>query len=140
MSTAYLSPSSPWVPTILEERGGVAGVVLFNCGPGEAANAAAVPVLAHVPGGASDGASLSTSASDVVAYPGMNAFFSVPGHPDHDAATTELAHTRTVAFLKPLLGGPMEDEAETGREVVMPGQERCGWFPNMRAMAPTAAV
>lgn len=42
-------------------------------------------------------------------YPGASDFFVVPSHPNFNANAAGLAHTRTLTFLKPLLGGPYFD-------------------------------
>lgn len=114
----------------MKQRDGVEAVVLFNSGPGEVA--APVAVLAHVPGGA-DGI-LQREEADVVVYPGTEEFFAVPEHTNYNRAAARLAHARTLSFLKPLLGGPMDEVPVVHGHPVL-GR---GWFPNMKT--PLQAV
>ncbi|KAK3937015.1 hypothetical protein QBC46DRAFT_393808 [Diplogelasinospora grovesii] len=68
------------------------------------------PVLAHIPktraivssGPAADNVKTYT-------YPGTGDFFTIPAHANYRAAAAAVAHTRSLAFLKPLLGGPYFD-------------------------------
>jgi dienelactone hydrolase len=108
----------------MKQRDGVEAVVLYNTGPGEVA--APVAVLAHMPGGA-DGI-LQREGADVVVYPGTEDFFAVPEHANYDRAAAKLARARTLSFLKPLLGGPMDEVPGVLGHPVL-GR---GWFPNMK--------
>lgn len=42
-------------------------------------------------------------------YPAAAQFFSVPAHADYRASAAAVAHTRSLSFLKPLMGGPYFD-------------------------------
>ena len=42
-------------------------------------------------------------------YPTAEPFFTIPAHPDFSSAAAALSHTRTLAFLKPLMAGPYFD-------------------------------
>jgi carboxymethylenebutenolidase len=67
-------------------------------------------VLAHLPGSAAAGdASKSRQNLTAHAYPGAARFFPIPAHADYRASAAAVAHTRSLSFLKPLMGGPYFD-------------------------------
>lgn len=106
MPIAYLPSSSPCVSALLRERPGVVGTVFFNFSPQAAAQG---PVLAHIPGRAPEQPTKAGSAAKEYFYPAAGEFFVVPGHANYHPASAGLAHTRSLSFLKPLLGGPIFD-------------------------------
>jgi carboxymethylenebutenolidase len=42
-------------------------------------------------------------------YPNVNPFFVLPSHTSFHASSASVSHTRTLSFLKPILGGPIFD-------------------------------
>ncbi len=83
----------------------IAGSVFYgSCPDGEAT----VPVLAHVP--ASHGEERARKGLAVHRYPGAaGRFFVIPASADYRASAAAVAHTRSLTFLKPLMGGPYFD-------------------------------
>jgi carboxymethylenebutenolidase len=77
--------------------------VFYGCCPSEKAP---VPVLAHLPG--SNAAREGTGAK-VYSYPGAADCFTIPAHANYRASAAAVSHTRTLSFLKPLMGGPYFD-------------------------------
>ncbi|KAK4156081.1 hypothetical protein C8A00DRAFT_41354 [Chaetomidium leptoderma] len=70
-----------------------------------------VPVLAHLPGGTgvqADGGPRAKGLT-VHTYPTAARFFTIPAHADYRASAAGVAHTRSLSFLKPLMGGPYFD-------------------------------
>lgn len=70
-------------------------------------------MLVHQPGAkegpAGEGVALPAQAK-AHRYPqAASAFFAVPAHADYHGAAAAVAHTRSLQFLKPLLGGPYFD-------------------------------
>jgi carboxymethylenebutenolidase len=49
---------------------------------------------------------MKTTQAKVYKYPNTSRLFTIPCHPDYNPAAAGLAHTRSLTFLKPLLGGP----------------------------------
>ncbi|KAK4040685.1 hypothetical protein C8A01DRAFT_15497 [Parachaetomium inaequale] len=86
----------------------VTSVFYGSCPDGELG----VPVLAHLPSntkapraGGGEGARGLTAHT----YPAAARFFAIPAHADYRASAAAVAHTRSLAFLKPLMGGPYFD-------------------------------
>ena len=67
-----------------------------------------LPYLAHVPGKA-QGDQPPPSGSKVYYYPEAEPLFVLPAHASYRSNSAAVAHTRTLTFLKPLLGGPYFD-------------------------------
>ncbi|CCF44727.1 carboxymethylenebutenolidase [Colletotrichum higginsianum] len=105
---AHLAVASQQVADALESHPEIKAVVFFNF-----AQALAIPTLSHVPGihaGAlKTTATTGSAAAKSYSYPAARDFFVVPGHSHFDANAAGLAHTRTLTFLKPVLGGPYFD-------------------------------
>ncbi|KAL2163877.1 hypothetical protein VTH06DRAFT_3088 [Thermothelomyces fergusii] len=70
-----------------------------------------IPVLAHLPGktGRPSGEREKSERLTVHSYPGAGKFFIIPAHADYRASAAAVAHTRSLSFLKPLMGGPYFD-------------------------------
>lgn len=72
-----------------------------------------VPVLAHLPPGNTDAARDGGKGGKVPrvhSYPAAaGPFFAVPAHADYRASAAAVAHSRSLSFLKPLMGGPYFD-------------------------------
>ncbi|KAI5199239.1 hypothetical protein E4T39_06342 [Aureobasidium subglaciale] len=49
-------------------------------------------------------------------YPGVEPFFVLPAHKSFHASSASVSHTRTLTFLKPILGGPWFDLEEIWEE------------------------
>ncbi|KAL2264211.1 hypothetical protein VTK26DRAFT_487 [Humicola hyalothermophila] len=82
----------------------IAAAVFYGCCP---AKELTVPALAHLPGkdkGDTRGPNLT-----VHAYPSAARYFTIPSHHDYRASSAAVSHTRSLTFLKPLLGGPYFD-------------------------------
>ncbi|KAI4865178.1 carboxymethylenebutenolidase [Hypoxylon rubiginosum] len=70
-----------------------------------------LPLLAHVPGARSPE---EQNIDEGVAikrhyYANARPFFAIPAHDDYHPPSASVAHTRTLSFLKPLVGGPYFD-------------------------------
>ncbi|KAL2173119.1 uncharacterized protein P884DRAFT_233152 [Thermothelomyces heterothallicus CBS 202.75] len=70
-----------------------------------------IPVLAHLPGNTNrpSGEPMRPEGLTVHSYPGAGRFFIIPAHADYRASAAAVAHTRSLSFLKPLMGGPYFD-------------------------------
>ncbi|KAK3290405.1 uncharacterized protein B0H64DRAFT_332079 [Chaetomium fimeti] len=72
-----------------------------------------VPVLAHLPPSSTDAARDAGRRAEglsVHTYPAAaGRFFVVPAHADYRSSAAAVAHTRSLSFLKPLIGGPYFD-------------------------------
>ncbi|KAK1755483.1 hypothetical protein QBC47DRAFT_380509 [Echria macrotheca] len=86
----------------LQSRPEIAAGVFYGGAP---PSAPGFPALAHLPGTAD----ASQSPVKAHAYPGAGAYFLVPAHADFRSGPASVAHTRTLVFLKPILGGPYFD-------------------------------
>lgn len=70
-----------------------------------------LPLLAHVPGAKSAEEQNVDESRSIKRhyYANANPFFAIPAHADYHAPSASVAHTRTLSFLKPLVGGPYFD-------------------------------
>lgn len=86
----------------------IVGAVFYGASPGRNL---AVPVLAHIPGNGrvSQQEGKGVTGLTVHAYPPAARFFNIPAHTDYRASAAAVAHTRSLSFLKPLMGGPYFD-------------------------------
>ncbi len=81
----------------------------FEGGPGDAAMAAC-PLAVHLAGTAASGAPMLRQAlaehpdARVYTYADAEVGFAVPGHPAHDGRIADIANTRTLDLLRPLIG------------------------------------
>ncbi|KAF2498322.1 carboxymethylenebutenolidase [Lophium mytilinum] len=66
------------------------------------------PTLAHYSASKSSTINPTTTTKHHI-YPSADPHFILPSHPDHHPSSAALSHTRTLAFLKPLLHGPYFD-------------------------------
>ncbi|KAK1535327.1 carboxymethylenebutenolidase [Colletotrichum paranaense] len=96
------APSSQLVDA-LESRSEIKAAVFYNFG-----QALTIPTLSHLPKTVTDSPK-PTPTAKTHSYPGASDFFVVPSHPNFNANAAGLAHTRTLTFMKPLLGGPYFD-------------------------------
>ncbi|WYZ40082.1 hypothetical protein EsH8_IV_000423 [Colletotrichum jinshuiense] len=100
---AHLASPSPQVPAALEKHPEIKAAVFFNFG-----QVLTIPTLSHVPGTQANGTDLAPSGK-TYSYPAADGFFVIPSHSNFNANAAGLAHTRTLTFLKPILGGPYFD-------------------------------
>ncbi|KAI1772784.1 carboxymethylenebutenolidase [Hypoxylon cercidicola] len=70
-----------------------------------------LPLLAHVPGTGSPKEQNNDKGFGAKRHYYANArpFFAIPAHEDYHPPSASVAHTRTLSFLKPLVGGPYFD-------------------------------
>ncbi|GAB1318382.1 hypothetical protein MFIFM68171_08592 [Madurella fahalii] len=96
--------NSPAILDAIRAHPKIVASVFYGCCPvGEPS----VPVLVHLPG---SGNTARTGNSVMVhSYPAAAGFFSVPAHPGYRASAAAVSHTRSLSFLKPLMGGPYFD-------------------------------
>ncbi len=83
----------------------MAAVVFYGVCPDLAGRGTPVPVLAHVSGSGQGGG----EGLRVYSYPAADRFFTIPAHADYRASAATAAHTRSLSFLKPLMGGTYFD-------------------------------
>ncbi|GKT53865.1 carboxymethylenebutenolidase [Colletotrichum tofieldiae] len=100
---AHLTASSQQVADALEKCSEIRAAVFFNFG-----QALAIPTLSHLPGTQAE-APKAVPTAKRHSYPAARDFFIIPSHPNFNANAAGLAHTRTLTFLKPILGGPYFD-------------------------------
>ncbi|KAK8852090.1 carboxymethylenebutenolidase [Apiospora arundinis] len=100
-----------------------AAVVYYGAEPAASsytAGSSQLPVLAHLPGSGLSKPSDGSEAAAAAATPdhvkqhyygpaAKGAAFAIPAHADFHASSASVAHTRTLGFLKPLVGGPWFD-------------------------------
>ncbi|EFQ25007.1 carboxymethylenebutenolidase [Colletotrichum graminicola] len=98
-----LAAASQHVADALDKRSEIKAAVFFNLD-----QALAVPTLSHLPGTQAE-AHKAISTTKTYSYPTARDFFVIPSHPNFNANAAGLAHTRTLTFLKPILGGPYFD-------------------------------
>ncbi|KAK2000038.1 carboxymethylenebutenolidase [Colletotrichum falcatum] len=100
---ALFTAASQQVADALDKRPEIKAAVFFNSG-----RTLAVPTLLHLPGTQAE-AQKAVCTAKTYSYPAVGDFFVVPSHPNFNANAAGLAHTRTLTFLKPILGGPYFD-------------------------------
>ncbi|KXX82210.1 hypothetical protein MMYC01_201708 [Madurella mycetomatis] len=83
---------------------GIVASVFYGCCP---VSESPVPVLVHLPGSGST--ARAGNNMTIHSYPAAASFFTVPAHPDYRASAAGVSHTRSLSFLKPLMGGPYFD-------------------------------
>ncbi|KAK0620664.1 carboxymethylenebutenolidase [Immersiella caudata] len=86
----------------------IAAVIFYGCAPDTAPS---LPALAHLPGGCAAGSPVKKHV-----YNGADTFFVIPAHEHYRASSAAVGHTRTLTFLKPLIGGPYFDLEEIWEE------------------------
>ncbi|KAK2732138.1 lea domain protein [Colletotrichum kahawae] len=100
---ACLTCETPGVADALQGHSEIKAAVFFNF-----AQTLSIPTLSHVSG--PDGRGTKPAApSKTYHYPSAGDFFTIPRHRNFNANAAGLAHTRTLTFLKPILGGPYFD-------------------------------
>lgn len=100
---AFLADERRVVADALESHSEIKAAVFFNF-----AQTLGIPTLSHASG--PDGGGIKPAApSKTYHYPSAGDFFTIPSHGNFNANAAGLAHTRTLTFLKPILGGPYFD-------------------------------
>jgi carboxymethylenebutenolidase len=86
----------------------VVAAVFYGCHPAEELP---VPVLVHLSGNHDNVRTKEQPGKGLVVhtYPAAARFFTIPAHADYSAGAAAVAHTRSLSFLKPLMGGPYFD-------------------------------
>ncbi|KAL0930968.1 carboxymethylenebutenolidase [Colletotrichum truncatum] len=102
---ACLAAPSPHVVKALEKYPEIKAAVFFNF-----SQSLNIPTLSHLIGAEID-IPQTNPPSKAYSYASTRAgeFFLIPRHPNFNANAAGLAHTRTLTFLKPILGGPYFD-------------------------------
>ncbi|KAI2610506.1 hypothetical protein GGR54DRAFT_618188 [Hypoxylon sp. NC1633] len=101
----YMRDIKPMILKTIEDVTEICAVVCYGASLVGIAGST-LPLLAHVPGtkDVEDGSGLRR-----VWYAKGKSFFAIPAHEDYHAPSASVAHTRTLSFLKPLVGGPYFD-------------------------------
>uniref|UniRef100_L2G9W3 Lea domain protein n=1 Tax=Colletotrichum fructicola (strain Nara gc5) TaxID=1213859 RepID=L2G9W3_COLFN len=100
---AFLADERRVVADALESHSEIKAAVFFNF-----AQTLSIPTLSHA-SGADGGGTKPAAPSKTYHYPSAGDFFTIPSHGNFNANAAGLAHTRTLTFLKPILGGPYFD-------------------------------
>ncbi|KAF9875568.1 carboxymethylenebutenolidase [Colletotrichum karsti] len=99
---ACLTASSTQVVEAIQNNAEIKAAVFFNF-----SQTLTIPTLSHV-SGPDNISSKAAPPSKTFSY-AANDFFVIPSHRHFNANAAGLAHTRTLTFLKPILGGPYFD-------------------------------
>ncbi|KAL2133307.1 hypothetical protein VTI74DRAFT_2573 [Chaetomium olivicolor] len=103
-ATASMSPA---LLDAVRSHPEIVGLVFYGSCPGWELP---VPVLAHLPGTQNvHQVPRKKEGLTVHSYPPAASFFTIPAHADYHASAAAVAHTRSLSFLKPLMGGPYFD-------------------------------
>ncbi|KAI8227648.1 hypothetical protein K4K54_002773 [Colletotrichum sp. SAR 10_86] len=100
---AFLADERRVVADALKSHSEIKAAVFFNF-----AQTLSIPTLSHA-SGADGGGTKPAAPSKTYHYPSAGVFFTIPSHDNFNANAAGLAHTRTLTFLKPILGGPYFD-------------------------------
>ncbi|KAF3806267.1 hypothetical protein GCG54_00006029 [Colletotrichum gloeosporioides] len=100
---ACLACQAPAVADALESHPEIKAAIFFNF-----AQTLSIPTLSHA-SGPDGGGTKPAAPSKTYHYPSAGDFFTIPSHDNFNANAAGLAHTRTLTFLKPILGGPYFD-------------------------------
>ncbi|KAL1639982.1 hypothetical protein SLS58_007408 [Diplodia intermedia] len=84
----------------------IAAIINYSATPVPAA-ATSIPTLWHAPDQTPAPTADTTTITHV--YPAAPPNFTLPAHPSYRSGPAALAHTRSLAFIKPLVGGPSFD-------------------------------
>ncbi|KAL9081164.1 MAG: hypothetical protein Q9157_000255 [Trypethelium eluteriae] len=94
------------VQATIQAANNIAGAVFYGaCNDGNIGK----PFLCHIAGQAPKADISQPKNGKSVHYPSAGPFFTIPAHPDFSSSTAAISHTRTLAFLKPLMKGPHFD-------------------------------
>lgn len=95
---------------IIEESSEICAVVCYGVPPATTTGSI-MPLLSHVAGPGYTGKEGVTEGRNEKRhyYSSVKPFFAVPAHENYHGPSASVAHTRTLSFLKPLVGGPYFD-------------------------------
>ncbi|TKA25680.1 hypothetical protein B0A50_05775 [Salinomyces thailandicus] len=99
---AYGIPATAELSKAIDTHDSIKAAVLY----GSEDISTTKPHLRHITGAHQ---SPPSSKAKTFHYPDLGPFFPLPSHPDFKSAPAAVAHTRCLAFLKPLLNGPYFD-------------------------------
>ncbi|KAG9604413.1 NTF2-like protein, partial [Aureobasidium melanogenum] len=110
---AYLSSWTADISHALESTQGIASIVVY----GSSEVGSTKPTLFHRPGNPPMPIKKDASKKNkTYYYPNVEPFFVLPAHKSFHASSASVSHTRTLDFLKPILGGPYFDLEEIWEE------------------------
>ncbi|KAG9570211.1 NTF2-like protein, partial [Aureobasidium melanogenum] len=110
---AYLSSWTAKVSHALEATREIASIVVYGSSEVECTK----PTLFHRPGNPPMPIRKDASKKNkTYYYPNVEPFFVLPAHKSFHASSASVSHTRTLSFLKPILGGPYFDLEEIWEE------------------------
>ncbi|KAG9959032.1 NTF2-like protein, partial [Aureobasidium melanogenum] len=110
---AYLSSWTADISHALESTQGIASIVVY----GSSEVGSTKPTLFHRPGNPPMPIKKDASKKNkTYYYPNVEPFFVLPAHKSFHASSASVSHTRTLSFLKPILGGPYFDLEEIWEE------------------------
>ncbi|KAI4724460.1 hypothetical protein E4T49_07822 [Aureobasidium sp. EXF-10728] len=110
---AYLSSWPVGIADVLEACQDIASIVVYGSSEIDSTK----PTLFHRPGNPlipiiKDG----SKKNKTYYYPKVEPFFVLPAHRSFHASSASVSHTRTLSFLKPIIGGPWFDLEEIWEE------------------------
>ncbi|THX90313.1 hypothetical protein D6D05_00499 [Aureobasidium pullulans] len=110
---AYLSACSPEIVMSLETSKDIASIVVYGSSEIETTK----PTLFHKPGNPPMPIQKDLEKKDkTYYYPKVEPLFVLPSHKSFHASSASVSHSRTLSFLKPILGGPWFDLEEIWEE------------------------
>ncbi|THX12491.1 hypothetical protein D6D18_00460 [Aureobasidium pullulans] len=110
---AYLSACSPEIVMSLETSKDIASIVVYGSSEIETTK----PTLFHKPGNPQMPIRKDLEKKDkTYYYPKVEPLFVLPSHKSFHASSASVSHSRTLSFLKPILGGPWFDLEEIWEE------------------------
>ncbi|KAI4753572.1 hypothetical protein E4T52_14283 [Aureobasidium sp. EXF-3400] len=110
---SYLSSSHTDVVNVVESSKDIAAIVVY----GSSEIQTTKPTLLHKPGNPPMPIKKDASKKKkTYYYPNVSPFFVLPAHKSFQASSASVSHTRTLNFLKPILGGPYFDLEEIWEE------------------------
>ncbi|THY92924.1 hypothetical protein D6C92_05608, partial [Aureobasidium pullulans] len=110
---AYLSACSPEIVMSLETSKDIASIVVYGSSEIETTK----PTLFHKPGNPPMPIRKDLEKKDkTYYYPKVEPLFVLPSHKSFHASSASVSHSRTLSFLKPILGGPWFDLEEIWEE------------------------
>ncbi|KAI2634840.1 hypothetical protein GGS26DRAFT_526444 [Hypomontagnella submonticulosa] len=106
----YMSTVEHALLEIIEESSEICAVVCYGVPPATTTGSI-MPLLSHVAGPGYTGKEGVTEGRNEKRhyYSSVKPFFAVPAHENYHGPSASVAHTRTLSFLKPLVGGPYFD-------------------------------
>ncbi|KAG2161771.1 hypothetical protein VTO58DRAFT_109738 [Aureobasidium pullulans] len=110
---AYLSACSPEIVMSLETSKDITSIVVY----GSSEIGTTKPTLFHKPGNPPMPIQKDLEKKDkTYYYPKVEPLFVLPSHKSFHASSASVSHSRTLSFLKPILGGPWFDLEEIWEE------------------------